>query len=229
MNRPLEVVNLILESVDGNYQDFKRVCLVNSYCRDWARAEALKRWPRLREDVKALGRRVCDVCYHILPVKTWVELAPKFSWLETACVDCRVQKLCSNFRKEFQDVVSSQVDHARTRRCMCCLNNFGDIMRPEVQEQFTKSAMFCNYCEGRISGAIQATKETAKICEKRYEQAIGEVLKTIAAGIANGDLEADAERARKTSGGHVDCDGDIEMVDVKYAKESKRTRSGLAY
>lgn len=102
-------------------------------------------------------------------------------------------------------------------------------MRPAVQEGLAKGAMFCNYCEGQISGAAQATKDTAKICEKRFEQALGEDLEMIATEITREDLEIHAEHAHKTSEGDVDCDGETEMGDVEDAEEPKLTRSGHGY
>ena len=218
---PLEVLEVILEHINGDFEYFKRICMTNKSFRDWGARHALKHWPRLRKVLQARGLRICETCCRALPAKTWIELGPGYWTLETSCIDCRIQVLCNNFEKEFDSIKNFGARHPRKRVCMCCICDYGAMMQLVVQSRLAKSAIFCRYCEERIRGAVQATKETAKICKKKYRRAL------------DGDMDmVGVEQARKTSErdvGKVDergsdnaseeClhnsgGGDTEMADV---------------
>lgn len=165
---PSEVKNLVLESIDGDLADFKRISLTNKYFRSWASSEALKKWPKLRQQLRHKNVHICEICCTILPAIKWVEIAPRYWKCETTCIGCTIKWLGTHFKDALAALTLFEASHTANRACMCCRADFGPKRRPAVHEKLAKDMIFCEYCLERVHGASRTTQDVAVRCQDQY-------------------------------------------------------------
>jgi hypothetical protein len=146
---PLEILSSILEFADGDLSTFASMCLTNKQFNSWAQFEALKCWPRLRQDLRDRGIRICNACYKILPPKRWVELAPRSWTWETDCITCTIRGLSAT-GPSFEQIRRRQRSNPAYRPCLCCTYDYGTKKSVDVQQKLKSNGVFCERCTVRM-------------------------------------------------------------------------------
>ena len=168
---PQEILNTILEHLNGDTTIFSQISRTNKHFYEWAKSLAVKSWPVLQQQLRREGKRICERCMKILPVKQWVELGPRYWTYETFCVTCRIQEIA-----EMMYLPGSIDDYVKRgyeicpflRLCLCCWCDYGTKRSTHVQKKMRKESAFCEHCDQRILLERERTQELAERCGIQY-------------------------------------------------------------
>ena len=191
-----EVLNTILEHLDGDTAIFKRICLTNRHFYEWAKFSALKSWPVLRRQVRKAGKRICEGCSRILPDKQWVELAPRYLAFQTFCVTCRFRELGEIITRDgsFDEYVKHWYeDRPYLRYCPCCWHDFGTKRRREGQQKLGEKSAYCDHCNQLILGESLETQEHAKRWGVQYVDSVARFIAVSGEMLLSGLVSMDNE------------------------------------
>jgi len=166
---PVEILDIILEKVDGDSLTYRHICLTSRHFYDWAKSSAPKYWPRLRQQLREAGRHECEGCGRVLPVKQWVELGPRYWTYEVSCINCRIRELRTS-GAYFDEIQRYQQFRPDYRPCLCCMHDYGEARSAPVRQKLADKGAFCERCTVRMSQELGSfpTRELARQCNAQY-------------------------------------------------------------